>query len=121
MEKNNIYCYICGFDIFNEDNGNNIKFGYTCPCCGYQYGIDDTIYGKNSFIEYRNEWIKDGLHFMDSQLTKLWSLREAVIQFENLKKIDFDNYFLQTTLLENKDWTHDVDLHNVVLSWDGNK
>ena len=57
MEFYNI-CYICGYI-----NPEKLVDYSICKCCLYQYGIGDTVYGHESLMEYRNEWIKEGFPF----------------------------------------------------------
>ncbi len=112
------YCYVCGFNL-SQVHPLKIKLGTTCPCCVYEYGIDDTTYGHNSFTVYRNEWILKGLPFEGtfSETATGWSLEIATKQLLNLKEVILEDYFLMHTINDNPDWTSNIDFGEVEKHW----
>lgn len=113
MEFYNI-CYICGYI-----NPEKLVDGYSiCKCCLYQYGIDDTVYGHESLMEYRNEWIKEGFPFKGI-LGYFKSIDKLLLQLDNLKKLEISNYHsLFTAHQVNKKWTNEVNQDLIRNSWD---
>lgn len=134
MNKNTI-CYVCGFDLRDEENPeeshlpyqfDSIKPFYMCTCCGFHYKIDD--YDPGALMEYREQWIEEGLIFN----TKLyeqsleWSLNIAINQLKQLKEVqlsdikviesDFKGY-VDRFLNSQKNWTPNIDFSYVKECW----
>lgn len=117
MEKNSLhYCPVCGFPTSHNDEFTS--FGGTCPCCAFEFGIDESNYGINPFVKYRLEWIKDGLKFMSPSEIKDWSLDMALNNLKNLKKIDINQYFLSHKV-DNSEWTDNVNEEEIKKYWLG--
>ena len=49
------YCPVCGYPVNQSDNFTS--FGGTCPCCAFEFGVDESNYGINPFVKYRNECV----------------------------------------------------------------
>ena len=120
MEQNksdSIYCFVCGFNFSKDLNKSITKFS-TCKCCLFQYGIDDSLYGRNSIVNYRNEWIKNGLPFMGKIIdNEVWNLSNAIDQLKTLKKINLDNYPISFEAENNPNWTTDIDIELIKKAW----
>jgi hypothetical protein len=113
----NRYCYVCGYDL-SHDQDQYVKFGTTCPCCVFEYGIDDTTYGKNSFMKYRQEWINKGMPYGGVLLnSEVWNLEKAIKQLYNLMFVNINVYFLTSVIKENYMWTPEFDQREVVEVW----
>jgi hypothetical protein len=119
-QRKNRYCYVCGFDL-STDQDLYVKFGTTCPCCVYEYGIDDTVYGENSFMEYRKEWIEKGLPYNNILIdNELWNLEAALMQLSNLGYVNINDYFLGSTIKENYAWTSKINRVEIMAFWKRN-
>lgn len=54
-------CLVCNYDgLFEEPYANGIASDEICPCCGFQFGLDDFDRGEDVYEEWRNDWIKNG-------------------------------------------------------------
>ncbi|HUN16705.1 MAG TPA: hypothetical protein PK622_07835 [Saprospiraceae bacterium] len=105
-------CYVCGF--VNPEK----LFDYSiCECCLYQYGIEDTIYGPESLMEYRNGWIKEGFPFKGI-LGYFKSLDNLLLQLDNLKELEISNYHSAFVAHQvNKNWTKVVNEDLIRIIW----
>lgn len=89
--ENKCICPVCGYDKLAEVPYD--QYGYPsyeiCPCCGFEYGFDDSSEGK-TFEEYRNEWIKNGYPFYDNEvLPKNWSEVDMLKQLKNTERVTY--------------------------------
>ena len=113
----NRYCYVCGYDL-SHDQDQHVKFGTTCPCCVFEYGIDDTIYGENSFMKYREEWINKGMPYGGQLINNtVWNLETALKQLNNLMFVNIGAYFLVAVEKENYMWTSNFDRKRIIDIW----
>lgn len=116
MENNNLkFCPVCGFP--SEENDQFIRFGETCPCCAFEFGIDDTDYGDNAFMKYRLKWFKNGMEFMSSTEFKNWDLKQVITNLNNLSKVKLSDYFLYDKV-NNSEWTSNYNLEEIKGYWE---
>lgn len=114
MGENNKICFVCGYNFKNEE----IKKFSICPCCLFQYGIDDTLYGRDGVMEYRKEWLKKGLPFQDKLLDNdFWNIDKAKKQLGNLYKIIIDNYPIDSMIEDNFNWSPYINFKDITLFW----
>ena len=114
MENKILYCPVCGCPTSEYDEF--IVFGGTCPCCAFEFGIDESNYGANAFMKYREKWIKDGLQFMSTPESSGWHLQKAIDYLNNLKSVDLTNYFL-CGKIDISEWNPNFDKNDVVRYW----
>jgi hypothetical protein len=100
-------CPSCGFEPLEEPiyHGNTPNFGFICPCCFYEFGIQE-----ETFVEYREFWIRNLAPFMDVDMRKpeTWTIADAKNQLLNLKKIDWQDMPERMQRL-NPDWNINYD------------
>lgn len=79
----NFVCTVCGYDKLDEppyDDKNRGNFDI-CPCCGFQFGVDDDDKGY-TFKAYRDSWIGKGAKWFQPDLKpENWNLEN---QLKNL-------------------------------------
>lgn len=89
--KSNI-CPVCGYDSLEEApydiNGNP---SYTiCPCCGFEFGFDDSSKGY-TFTKYREKWIDKGFPFFDEEKKpSRWNKNRLLKQLKNIRRSNFN-------------------------------
>ena len=82
---NKFICPVCGFDQLKEPAyGQDGEPSYQiCPCCGFEFGFDDGTKSE-TFISYREKWIKTGALWFNQKLRpQNWSIDA---QLENIPK-----------------------------------
>ncbi len=83
MNKQKYICPVCGYDELGAppyDEKGEPSFD-TCPCCGFEYGLDDYEIG---FEDYREKWALNGFKWADeSKKPKDW---DVTVQLNNLHK-----------------------------------
>ncbi len=109
-----LFCPVCGCPT--EEYDEFITFGGTCPCCAYEFGIDDSNFDNNPFMKYRTWWFKNGLKFMSSSEKANWSLEQAFLYLKNFKKLDLKNYFLFDKV-DNSQWINEFDENEIMKYW----
>jgi hypothetical protein len=115
MEVNNLeFCPVCGFPT--HENDLFTSFGGTCPCCSFEFGVDESNYGDNPFVKYREKWVENGLKFMSPTENPDWNLEEAIANLKNLKSLDIKMYFLNDKV-NNKEWTSYFDEDYIRRKW----
>jgi hypothetical protein len=86
-------CLVCGWisdkHFFKEDSSEPNWNNNICSCCNFEFGIDETAFGKISYLQARKEWILNGCHFIDN---KDWNIHNCLNQLENLKNINIKKY-----------------------------
>jgi hypothetical protein len=124
-----IYCFVCGFKISEDEFfldtkrifPDELKF-YMCHCCGFHYGADD---GYIKLLDHRNEWIEEGMPFNVNLIPtdRNWTLESVIEQLKNLQKCDFSIFSKNDTSWENrikeynKDWKYDFDQEKIKQHW----
>jgi hypothetical protein len=121
MNNHSHYCFICGFDFKNEVD-DDVKFAIftkICDCCLFQYGIDDTLWGKNGLMAYRQDWIETGLKYRGSLYPNDmdWNLPVVLAQLKNLRLIRSDQYFSKIVISKNINWNSQVNLETIEYYW----
>ena len=84
MSMKNYTCPVCGFKGLEENPYNQRKEpSYEiCPCCGFEFGFDSAG-SKESLIEYRQRWIKDGARwFIERLKPENWDLEAQLKNIE---------------------------------------
>lgn len=109
-----LYCPVCGCPTSEYDDF--VVFGGTCPCCAFEFGIDESNYGDNAFMKYRQQWIKDGLKFMSVSESSGWNFQKAISYLNNLKFVNLTNYFLFGKI-NVSGWSSDFDEKEIISSW----
>ncbi|GAA4391641.1 hypothetical protein [Hymenobacter koreensis] len=114
----NRYCYVCGYDM-SDDEQREVKYGVTCPCCVFLYGVDEINYGDNALMSYRDKWIEEGLPFenMLHPTFVKWNLKAALAQLDNLKRIKITDYYHRRLGEENGLWTPEYDANAIEVCW----
>ena len=74
-------CLVCNFDsLYDKPYDDEIASDEICPCCGFQYGYDDS--GKDDCIyeQWRKKWIEDGCKWFSKgrKAPKNWNPKEQV-------------------------------------------
>lgn len=71
-------CLICGYNELSEQPYVDDVASYEiCPCCGFQYGLDDDHKEKSKealILEWRNKWIDGGCVWFSKSILKSKSL-----------------------------------------------
>lgn len=109
-------CYVCGYDCSIESEKMEVDVWYACKCCLFEYGTDETLYGKGALLYYRDEWIAEGCPFGGKLYVAGWTLQSCLNQIKNLKKIYLENYYNPIIAQENLNWTNVVD-ENIIRSF----
>jgi len=84
-------CPVCGFSKLEEPPYDELGYPtyVICPCCGYEFGFDDSSKGL-TFDEYLNTWIEKGYEFFDKDLQPPnWNFDQLILQLENRKNVNF--------------------------------
>lgn len=67
-------CPVCNFKGLGEPayDSRNVGSDAICPCCGFQFGLDDFGYENKDEIHdiWRKNWIKEGCVWMYSENKK---------------------------------------------------
>lgn len=84
-------CPVCGFNDLEQTPYD--EYGYPtyviCPCCGYEFGFDDSS-KKISFLEYRRKWIEKGFRYFRKNLQPvIWDLTILEEQLKNVCKVNY--------------------------------
>ncbi|HAB15635.1 MAG TPA: hypothetical protein PLX89_22955 [Verrucomicrobiota bacterium] len=63
-QANKHRCPVCGYpDLLEpprtEAGGGSYEI---CPCCGYQYGVDDDD-RRTTYLAHRELWVKNGMRW----------------------------------------------------------
>jgi hypothetical protein len=110
-------CPICGYNF--EIVGSSVKNYEICPCCLFQYGIDDNAFDE--FIIWREKWISQGMFFGNQNNKDNWRLEDVLHQLENLKFVDIHLYPLKSVIKWNSNWSPNYNREFVVESWNNRK
>jgi len=118
MKNNsNRICYVCGFDFDTEPENERQEWPFIfCPCCGFEYGIDDLEF--NCFTTWRQKWIENGLNFgykLKPQNYN-WNINDVLKQLNNLKLVNVENYYWGKEM--NPNYTIEVDIEEVKNKWE---
>lgn len=108
------FCPVCGCSA--QEYNDFVVFGGTCPCCAFEFGIDESNLGDDSFIKYRNRWINNGMKFMSPTENQNWNLNQLLNNLKNLKFLDINKYFLSEKA-SNKNWTSHFDENEIIKLW----
>jgi transcription elongation factor Elf1 len=73
-------CPVCGYNKLDKqpyDEKNRGSFDI-CPCCGFQYGVDDDD-KHYTFESYRNNWLKKGAKWFSNDNEPInWDLKKQL-------------------------------------------
>lgn len=78
-------CLICGYsELPDEPYTNNSPSYEMCPCCGFQYGLDDYHKYKTKkelFLEWRINWIDGGCKWFSKSILepKDWNIKKKTL------------------------------------------
>lgn len=65
----NYICVVCGYPYLDEPPYD--KFGYgtylICPCCGFEFGLDDDPNKEECIKTWRNNWINNGFQWFSKR------------------------------------------------------
>ena len=81
-------CPICNYDKLKEPPYNEYGDGSyeICPCCGFEFGVDDFPEKEKCQTEWRMRWINDGYKWWSKHINppQDWNPQK---QLESLKKL----------------------------------
>ena len=72
VSKMKYICPVCKYDGLDERPYDEEGYGsYSiCPCCGFQFGVDDFPNKEEEIKKWREKWIESGYEwFSDGSLT----------------------------------------------------
>lgn len=78
-------CLVCNYDgLFEDPYDNEIASDEICPCCGFQYGLDDFDDKEASYISWRTKWINNGCKWYSKGRKEPtnWSVKDQLEIFE---------------------------------------
>lgn len=82
-------CPVCAFNGLFEPAYDE-EYGYPsdeiCPCCGFQFGLDDYPNKNKGIQKWRENWIRKGsLWYSKSRIQPNWNLTEQLILLAKIR------------------------------------